>query len=71
MNLPSIISTLYYGKDILIDHCTCSNFRNGPAMTSYRYFQHANFIPIVGVGKRGEYYWSVVICQGSTRSELH
>ena len=21
-----------------------------------RYFQHAHFIPIVGVGKRGEYY---------------
>ena len=22
---------------------------------TYRYFQHAHFIPIVGVGKRGEY----------------
>ena len=35
-----------------------------------RYFQHAHFIPIVGVGKRGEYDWSMVTCQGSTPSEL-
>ena len=32
-----------------------------------RYFQHARFIPIVGVGKRGAYYLSMVTCQGSTR----
>ena len=25
-------------------------------ITICRYFQHAHFIPIVGVGKRGEYY---------------
>ena len=35
-----------------------------------RYFQHAHFIPIVGVGKRGEYNWSMVTCQSSTRLEL-
>ena len=35
-----------------------------------RYFQHAHFIPIVVVGKRGEYLLSMVTCQGSTRSEL-
>ena len=34
-------------------------------------YQHAHFMPIVGVGKRGAYFnWSMVICQGSTRSEL-
>ena len=26
-----------------------------PALYVRRYFQHAHFIPIVGVGKRGEY----------------
>ena len=37
-----------------------------------RYFQHAHFIPIVGVEKREAYInWSMVTCQGiSTRSEL-
>ena len=28
---------------------------NGGSYTYRRYFQHAHFIPIVGVGKRGEY----------------
>ena len=36
-----------------------------------RSFQHAHFIPIVSVGKReANINWSMVICQGSTRSEL-
>ena len=36
-----------------------------------RYFQHAHFIPIVGVGEReANINWSMVNCQGSTRSEL-
>ena len=33
-------------------------------------FQDAHFIPIVAVGQRGEINWSMVTCQGSTRSEL-
>ena len=36
-----------------------------------RYFQHAHFIPIVGVGKREAHInWSMVTCQGSTRLEM-
>ena len=35
-----------------------------------RYYQDAHFIPIVAVGQRGEINWSMVTCQGSTRSEL-
>ena len=34
------------------------------------YFQHAHFIPILGVGREANINWSMVICQGSTRSEL-
>ena len=33
---------------------TVNNFPNPDYYR--RYFQHAHFIPIVGVGKRGEYY---------------
>ena len=29
--------------------------RNLYILKYFRYFQHAHFIPIVGVGKRGEY----------------
>ena len=36
-----------------------------------RYFQHARFIPIEWVWEReANINWSMVICQGSTRSEL-
>ena len=36
-----------------------------------RYFQHAHFIPLVGVGKeRRILILFMVTCQGSTRSEL-
>ena len=36
-----------------------------------RYFQHAHFIPIVGVGKSETHInWSMMTCQSSTRSEL-
>ena len=31
------------------------NRRFGLSRVDMRYFQHAHFIPIVGVGKRGEY----------------
>ena len=33
-------------------------------------YQHAHFIPMVAVGKRGILNWSMLTCQGSTRSEL-
>ena len=56
MNFFFVSGTLF------LVHC-CAVYR--------RYFQHAHFIPIVGVGKRkANINWSIVTCQGSTRSEL-
>ena len=40
----------------MITRATCCSFLRMPLQTLIRrYFQHAHFIPIVGVGKRGEY----------------
>ena len=45
-----------HGENMSLDvgSSKCEHKVNIPVVSS-RYFQHANFIPIVGVGKRGEY----------------
>ena len=46
-------------------------FVEAAALRSSRYFQYAHSIPIVGVGKsEANINWSMMTCQGSTRSEL-
>ena len=47
--------TLTTGENRVIPFILDVRFVGVPARVTRRYFQHAHFIPIVGVGKRGEY----------------
>ena len=53
MGSPRIIR--FSNTDIIVDDYRTTE-GNIPIKIQYRrYFQHAHFLPIVGVGKRGEY----------------
>ena len=49
-SINQIICSVTCAKQDLVVH-----FAQHSYSTTARYFQHAHFIPIVGVGKRGEY----------------
>ena len=45
--------------------CNIGSLRFNQVFSSLRHFQHAHFIPIVGVGKEAHINWSMVLRQGS------
>ena len=59
---------------IYFNHYTSSGqsrvYRVTQLRTSRRYFQHAHFIPLAVWEREAHINWSMVTCQGSTRSEL-
>ena len=64
----------YANTTLIVDRTLfCFVFCSFPsfvALSYIRYFQDAHFIPKVGVEREVHINWSMVTCQGSTRSEL-
>ena len=55
--VKTIVVTTYDGGNLhrLFIYVRAAELQQALETDIYSYFQHAHFIPIVGVGKRGEY----------------